>query len=611
MSSDFQTWADHVRCLSDALDGLLVEAGSIGVASPDGREWFELLRHKMLPQVTGSPWLVAAVVGGTNIGKSVTFNHLVGVRASGVSPIASKTKHPVCLVPPGFADSAALERIFGGFELQPWQSEQDPWDEGSEHHLYWKVGEQVPEKLLVLDTPDIDSDAPVNWQRADIVRQVSDVLIGVLTQQKYNDAAVKQFFRKAAEADKPVIIVFNQVDLVEDRPYWPQWLETFVRETHADVQLVYVVPYDRKSAGLLSLPFYEVGRDGKGEPREGGSLREALSSLHFDAIKIRTLRGALQRVVDPHEGLPRYVNDVRRVSGEFATALRTLASERLAQPNWPALPTSLLVNEVHQWWNERRSGWTRGVHGFYRILGDGVLWPVRKAWHAWRGEPIDPIEAFQRSERRAVVEAIQHVFDELGRLSDVGNEILQPRLKPLVSGEARAKFLALVTAEHEKLPALDEDFRQYLRARLDRFVVEYPGYRDALRWVDEAMAVLRPAITLTFSLGIPIEHAFHQVATQAASNTLTQVAMDTAVSGGVTVAGDTIATHGAGKGMELVASLMRDLQQGFVDQRRRWLEKLIHDHLLGDLRQVLERGAAVGQGRNLAEVTRLTGELRG
>ncbi|NIO14098.1 MAG: hypothetical protein GTO03_10110, partial [Planctomycetales bacterium] len=59
------------------------------------------------------------------------------------------------------------------------------------------------------------------------IRQAADVLVAVLTQQKYNDAAVKRFFRAAVEADKPILVVFNQCNLVSDAAYWPQWLATF------------------------------------------------------------------------------------------------------------------------------------------------------------------------------------------------------------------------------------------------------------------------------------------------------------------------------------------------------------------------------------------------
>ena len=33
--------------------------------------------------------------------------------------------------------------------------------------------------------------------------------MAVLTPQKYNDAAVRRFFRKAADAQKPVVVVLN------------------------------------------------------------------------------------------------------------------------------------------------------------------------------------------------------------------------------------------------------------------------------------------------------------------------------------------------------------------------------------------------------------------
>ena len=119
---------------------------------------------------------------------------------------------------------------------------RDPLEESEEDRLFWRVGAHVPPRLLLIDAPDVDSDAVVNWRRARAIRESADVLISVLTQQKYNDAAVKQFFREAAEADKPVIVIFNQCDLKADRDYWPQWLTTFCAETGASPELVYVAP---------------------------------------------------------------------------------------------------------------------------------------------------------------------------------------------------------------------------------------------------------------------------------------------------------------------------------------------------------------------------------
>ena len=244
----FSSFAARITQLARSIEALAAAAQAVGAASLQGREWFDLLNRKLLPQLQGPPLLIVAIVGGTNIGKSVVFNHLAGETASAATPLAAGTKHPVCLVPPGCDDPQLLGRLFEHFELHAWQSADDPLDDAPADRIYWRLGAHVPPRLVLVDAPDVDSDVTVNWQRARAIRQTADVLIAILTQQKYNDAAVKQFFRAAVEADKPIIAIFNFCDLQADRDYWPQWLARFCAETGADPELIYVVPYDRAAA---------------------------------------------------------------------------------------------------------------------------------------------------------------------------------------------------------------------------------------------------------------------------------------------------------------------------------------------------------------------------
>ena len=254
----YQTFAADVRRLDQAIGTLEPLAAAAGVASPAGQEWFDLLRHKLVAQLDVPPLLVVAIVGGTNIGKSSIFNQLAGEVASTASPLAAGTKHPVCLVPPPLAEPALLTRLFEPFELHAWHSADDPLGDEPEDRLFWRVGKTMPPSLLLLDAPDVDSDATVNWHRAKAIRQAADVLVAVLTQQKYNDAAVKQFFRAAVEADKPIIVLFNQCELDADAAYWPQWLQTFCQETGAAPESAYVIPYDRRAAETMRLKFYAI-----------------------------------------------------------------------------------------------------------------------------------------------------------------------------------------------------------------------------------------------------------------------------------------------------------------------------------------------------------------
>ena len=86
MSTPFTRCSETVGRLHAAVNVLEQATDLLRLPPLAGREWYELLRQKLLPQLRDDTFLVAAVVGGTNIGKSVIFNHLAGCRASATSP---------------------------------------------------------------------------------------------------------------------------------------------------------------------------------------------------------------------------------------------------------------------------------------------------------------------------------------------------------------------------------------------------------------------------------------------------------------------------------------------------------------------------------------------
>ncbi|MDA7978775.1 MAG: 50S ribosome-binding GTPase [Pirellulales bacterium] len=614
MSDEFRQWSEYVVRLHRALVDLRADADFLGVPWPDDFEWFQLLERKLLPQLTDDPWLIVAVVGGTNIGKSVIFNHLAGENASGVSPLAAGTKHPVCLVPEKFSEQTTLTRLFPGFDLRGWQDAKDPLAAAEEDLLFWRTGQSVSKRLLLLDTPDVDSDAPVNWRRADHIRRTADVLIAVLTQQKYNDAAVKRFFRAAAEAGKPVIAVFNQCDLSDDREFWPLWLETFRRETGAEIELVYVVPYDRQSSVQLALPFYAAGVDGKQLSETPSSLRDDLASLKFDTIKIRTLHGAMSEVLDSEQSVGGYLETLRKASGEFHSAAAALAGTEMARVVWPSLPSEVLIDEIRDWWDQSRSGWSRGLHGFYRKLGSGITWPVRKAWSAVAGPGTDPVEDFRRRERTAVVRSVEAMIMELERLAKVGNAMLRPRLETLLSGSSRADLLARAEVAHESLSPIDDDFRKIARRELEEWSEGNPRVTSVLRRLDTAVALARPAITVSLAVSgwMVAGGLVHDAAVQAAGHTAGQLATEAAITGGITGGGEAIVdTTGAGL-RRAAAQLFRRLQEEYAASRAAWLAGWLEEEFLGDLLNDLKRGAQTTDSEAVATadaaIRALTGE---
>ncbi|MBN2474684.1 MAG: 50S ribosome-binding GTPase [Pirellulales bacterium] len=588
MANHLQAFAEELRRLDRAVAGLAPVAASIGVEPPAGRQWFELLRKKLLPQLDVPPLLVVGIVGGTNIGKSVIFNHLAGEVASGVSPLAAGTRHPVCLVPPGADNPELLARLFEPFELRAWQSPRDPLEEAPENRLFWRAGSRTPARLLLIDAPDVDSDVVVNWERARAIRQASDVLMAVLTQQKYNDAAVKEFFRSAVEADKPIIVVFNQCNLTADAQFWPQWLSTFCEETGARPELVYVVPYDRDAAEALRLPFHSVGPEGRWPLGDPADLRDELASLRFDTIKIRTFRGALARVLDPQRGAAAYLETIRTAAGQFSAAAAALSATEMARVAWPTLPAGVLVEEIRRWWDTGRGTWSRRIHGFYRALGRGATWPVRTAWQTLAGEQVEPLAAFQQQERRAILLAVEKMLDELERLAQVGNDTLRPRLARLLGGDARADLLRRVQTAHDDSPTVDEDYRAFLESELEAWKAANPRAVRFLQSLDHAWAIARPTITVALVVS---SWGLAGGLVGSAGHAAGELATEAAIAGGLTGGGEALVSTTSEGVRQAAARLFTRLQSRYADGRARWLAAWLEGQLLGELLGELHDGA--------------------
>ncbi len=610
----FAACAAEVRRLAGALAALERASAALQIPPLAGREWYESLHRKLIPQLAAQPFIVAAVVGGTNIGKSVIFNHLAGGRVSATSPLASGTRHPVCLVPAGFQTQHDLASIFEGFELSEWTEANAALENCPEHRLFWKTSPALPSNLLVLDSPDIDSDAEINWLRADHLRHCADVLVAVLTQQKYNDAAVKQFFRKAAGEDKAVIVVFNQCLLPDDEQFWPLWLDTFSRETGIAPDLLYLAPNDRRAAEENRLPFFErrwpPGENGKpaapvAEPRD---LARDLSEMRFHEIKLRTLRGALSQLLAPQSGATAYVEEVRLRSAAFQDAARLLSMQELARvDNWPAAPVSLLITHIREWWRTHRMGWTKTIHDVYGTLGTGLLWPFRWARQKITGSGPDAHESYRESEREVMLQAIDTLYTELTRLSQLGNDLLRPRLEALLAGASRAELLNRLSAAQDALD-LDDELGRVVGSQMQIFREENPSTFGMFRKLDAMAAAFRPMTSVvSFAYGGAAGDA---MMTSMAQSMAIRIMSDIGMGTGAVVVGET-ALSGTAGGLRLLEARFRQLQTAFTARRVAWFAEFLHQNILGNLHTELATAAGLTDTQPFAEVTTSLARLRG
>ncbi|QDU81905.1 GTPase Era [Polystyrenella longa] len=605
--------ATQLKDLKTATEKLHHVSHLLQIAPLKEREWFQLIEHKLLPQMQQDSFLIAAVVGGTNIGKSAIFNRLAGEQISSVSPLASGTKHPVCLVPTGFNDRHQLDDIFNSFELQKWADADEALQESDTDYLFWREAENLPPNLLILDTPDIDSDAMVNWDRADKIRLTADVLITVLTQQKYNDAAVKEFFRKAAAEDKVLMVVFNQCQLPEDEEYWPIWLETFCATTGARPEYLYLVPSDRTAVTENRLLFLEREYRQPGEAASqttnenttsSSDLATDLSQLKFQEIKLRTLQGSLKEVLHPQKGVSGFLTEIERVSQEFRVAAEKISTESVTQiSDWPILPNSILVHEIRQWWKDHQTGWARNVQSVYDTVGAGITKPFKMLKASLGGETTSPLEEYRKRERAALLKTVEEIFKTLSWMRDSSSTLIRPNFEKALAGHDRAKLLERLKARHDAFD-LKHDLKQVVHQEMSLFQKNNPEAYRLYQNLNQASAAVRPVTSVAlFTLGWgPAGELVAPVVVPFVADFIT---------GTVTaVAGEQAVTSTASSGIGFLQSKFQKLQDHFTRIRVQWMVELIKEELLGNLPGDLQQAASLNESPEFKQVEAALLELK-
>ncbi|MFM8290956.1 MAG: GTPase [Planctomycetia bacterium] len=596
-SGGFAAWSAGVVELCQLVEALAPTAASLGVVDPSGSPWHGALFGKLRPQVSRGPLLVVAVCGGTNTGKSLIANTLVGAEISRSLPEAARTRHPVASLPRGLAGRLAVAELFPGFVPVPWTGEDDALAEGDDNRLVWRedpTGGQ-PDRLVLLDTPDIDGTLRENWQRAELVRHAADVLVAVLTQQKYNDATVRDFFAAAARARKTVLVVFNMVAWPQQRERIAGWLATFTAETGVIPAAVYAAPHDFAAAEAGRIAFHPLPE----LTPDGGSAgpAERLAGCDFDRIKFDAMAGALGVVLDPREGLGGWLDAYEAAAGQWREARRLLEREGRVRVELPTAPREIVWNEIWTWLEPRRSGFDLAVSRVYRVAGRSVGWAARRLGLA--RSDAERREDFSAVELAALKQALA---DFVERLDDAcrRDPRLAAMLGPRLATADRAAWYADLERRHAALPMVSEDYRTFVRGELDRFARENP---QLVGWILAGLnvgAVARPAITVGLGLaGAAVVPA--AAATAGGLTTLVHHVGDVVVGTAATLAGEgALGLTAAG-----LKPLIETLFAGWSAERGRILAETLHDVVLGDRLEEIDRLASAAARPEVAQARRL------
>lgn len=491
----------------DALDRALTAYPSVYAGVFDrSEEWRRLFQFKILPQLSADGCLVVAVAGGTNTGKSTLFNLLLQETASAARSTAAATCSPVLVTATGRCQDGLEGRIVSGFRAWRLTCPEDSTRyEMPEDTLWVSASSHLPASLALMDTPDVDSIERRNWKVADQIRAAGDVVIAVLTPEKYKDARVVEFFRNAHASGRLVVPVMNKANPRDDFAAARVQLAEFARDTGLDGPSCFVLPFDY--AVETELDFEIRALDG------GMSLMEYLRSLDVVAVKRRVYRDSLDRFLADSGAFLQHAEELRarlrEVRASFERRAVNLAAAYHAQPG------EGMGRLIHEQIRAQRHAVVRGIArfndaAFKRLEPVGGF--VRR--HVLRGSgrrvvpEAERLAALRESQRDRVK---QIAMDFAAQLTEHARD-----MEPMAGGLVREGLDGLNVEDIAEdisqvmlgdADRFSEEFREHMARTVEAWWKSNPEQRRFLLELD-AVFVFAPSALLvfvgTFSAGVGV-----------------------------------------------------------------------------------------------------------
>lgn len=463
----------------------------------DTEDWSGLLSFKLVPHLAGEGCLIAAVAGGTNTGKSTVFNLLLGRDVSPVVATAAATRHPVLAANAQRAAQCLAGKLVPEFRPAT-LDDSDAVVSGNagEDVLYVAVQDALPGRLVLLDTPDVDSIDKRNWKVADHIRAAGDVLVAVLTGEKYKDERVVEFFRHALASGREVLPLMNKANPANDYAVARRQLEEFASDVGTDAPR-FVLPHDFNLEHDFSraVPALDHGPD----------LRSYLESVDVPQLKQRVYRATVSHFA--HRA-GTFLDDME----EIGAALRSAVDEFEARATsfagrYDPAPGAQVGGLFHEFVQSKR-GFVRRTIGTTSTAAFKALSAVGRGMAgAFRKRATlesDTTPASEAEIRALHAKAIERITRDLARsFVESGRNLREPAAHLVRDCLDRLDLEAIVdavTAQTLKSENISQEFRAHANRMLETWWNDHKGKRRALEALDTMLALVPTAIAAPLAI---------------------------------------------------------------------------------------------------------------
>ncbi len=208
---ELKTFLDRYAARARALRAQLGEEASLAQALQQMEPALTLARALAEKTTLPEHPLQIAILGPTQAGKSTLVNLLLGQEIAGVSPLAGFTVHPQAFLHKASEDSLDwLEDFFPGYR----RCRVHELSREDYHCFSVETGEEkswLPE-AVIWDTPDFDSLRARHYLPGVLrTAALADVLIIVVSKDKYADRAVWDMLALLEPLAQPTLVCLNKV----------------------------------------------------------------------------------------------------------------------------------------------------------------------------------------------------------------------------------------------------------------------------------------------------------------------------------------------------------------------------------------------------------------
>jgi GTPase Era involved in 16S rRNA processing len=422
-----------------------------------------------------------AVIGPTQSGKSSVVNLLLNEESAGVSPLAGFTVHPQGFSVAQKADNLmSVKKYFVDIEEVAQSS--------LEHHQYdcysLKACQQhhLPPSI-VWDTPDFDS-IDARYYKKSVLKTIAlaDILILVVSKEKYADQSVWDILKLIAPLKQPIFVVLNKLVPDSQELIMESFKEKW-QQLRAD-----------KTPELIPFLFTKGGLVSEHEKILNNLIKNKIKKLQY-----KNQEQLAKQFIQAH----------------WEEWLRPIKAEQEAEAQWLALIDKVLadglVNYQHEYldhpqhYDTFQNALARllellEVPGFAKILGKSrriLTWPMRKLLSSGRSKNY---EAYPATQETIILQQIaEHILLQLG--DNILNQI-DPALGKYswwksINQQLRLNKPIILRQFEEKTLDYHENFKQDIDKTaqgLYRKLEENPTILNSLRatrvTADAAMLVL-------------------------------------------------------------------------------------------------------------------------